>query len=102
MYWYRREIGGGIGFFNYWGDSDMLKYGMDGTPSAAGNATGSPDSRGWIIEADYLPLKDTQNLKLGLRYTAYTKFNGARNNYNGFGRNAPDNNALFAYLWFLY
>ena len=101
-YWYRREIGGGIGFFNYWGDSDMLKYGMGGTPSAAGNATGSPDTRGWIIEADYLPLKDTQNLKLGLRYTAYTKFNGARNNYNGFGRNASDNNALFAYLWFLY
>lgn len=101
-YWYQRKIGGGIGFFNYWGDSDMLKYGMAGMPSAAGNATGSPDTRGWIIEVDYLPLKDRQNLKLGLRYTAYTKFNGARDNYNGFGRNASDNNALFAYLWFLY
>jgi len=37
-----------------------------------------------------------------LRYTAYTKFNGASSNYNGSGRNASDNNALFAYAWLLF
>jgi len=39
---------------------------------------------------------------MGLRYTAYTKFNGVSDNYNGFGRNASDNNSVFAYLWMLY
>lgn len=101
-YWYKRKLGGGIGFFDYRGDSDMLKYGMGGMPSAMGNATGSPDTRGWTLEGDYLLLKNTQNLKLGLRYTAYTKFNGASDNYNGFGRNAADNNSVFAYLWLLF
>lgn len=101
-YWYQRKIGGGIVLFDYRGDSDMLKYGMAAMPSAQGNASGSPNTRGWIIEANYLPLPNAQNLKLGLRYTAYTRFNGAADNYNGFGRNASDNNSLFAYAWLLY
>ena len=29
-------------------------------------------------------------------------FNGASQNYNGFGRNASDNNSLFIYAWFAY
>ncbi|MHB8258400.1 MAG: hypothetical protein ACYDE0_14400 [Acidiferrobacterales bacterium] len=41
-------------------------------------------------------------MKFGLRYTAYTKFNGAADNYNGFGRNASDHNEWFAYPWLLY
>jgi len=101
-YWYQRKIGGGVGFFDYRGSTDMGMYGMGGMPSAMGNATGSPDTRGWIFEGDYLPLKNRENLKLGLRYTAYTKFNGASDNYNGFGRNASDNNSVFAYLWLLF
>jgi len=35
-------------------------------------ATASPDTRGWIVEANWLPLENRQNVKLGLRYTAYT------------------------------
>jgi hypothetical protein len=104
-YYYDRKIGGGILYFDYWGDHDTLKYGasgMDAMASAMGNATGSPDTRGWIVEADYLPLKNSQNLKLGVRYTVYTTFNGASSNYNGFGRSASDNNARFVYLWALY
>lgn len=102
-YWYKRRVGGGIGYFSTWGDSDMLKYGMGGmTASAMGNATGSPDTRGWTIELNYLPLKTEQNLKLGVRYTAYQKFNGASTNYNGFGRDASDNNTLFGYVWLLF
>jgi len=101
-YWYKRKVGGGIGYFDYSGDTDMLKYGMGGMPSAMGNATGSPDTQGWIAEANWLPLPGEQNLKLGLRYTAYTKFNGASSDYNGFGRNASDNNNWFAYMWLLF
>lgn len=103
-YWYKRRVGGGLGYFDYSGDSDMLKYGMamDAMPSAMGSASGSPDTRYWTAEVDWLPLKDQQNLKLGVRYTAYSQFNGASTNYNGFGRNASDNNAWFLYGWLLY
>lgn len=101
-YWYERKVGGGIGYFDYWGDRDMLKYGMSAMPSGSGDATGSPDTRGWTVEADYLPLEDSQNLKIGLRYTLYAAFNGRTDDYNGFGRSASDNDALFLYLWALY
>lgn len=101
-YWYQRRVGGGIGRFTTWGDSDMLKYGMSDEAKAMGNATGSPDTRGWTVELNYLPLKDVQTLKLGLRHTRYDKFNGAKSDYNGFGRDAADNNTTFLYAWLLF
>lgn len=102
-YWYRRTLGGGIGYFATWGDSDRLAYGdMAMTASAMGNTAGSPEIRGWIVALDWLPLPETQTVKLGLRYTRYDTFNGARANYNGFGRDASDNNALFVYGWLLF
>lgn len=102
-YWYQRKVGGGIGYFATWGDADSLAYGdMGMTASAMGNTTGSPDIRGWTVELDWLPLPNTQTLKVGLRYTMYDKFNGASSNYNGFGRDASDNNALFLYGWLLF
>jgi hypothetical protein len=39
---------------------------------------------------------------VGLQYTAYTRYNGAHDNYDGFGRNARDNNSLFLYAWAAY
>jgi hypothetical protein len=39
------------------------------------------------------------NLKLGLQYVYYTKFNGSSSNYDGAGRNASNNNTLFLYAW---
>jgi hypothetical protein len=39
------------------------------------------------------------NLKLGIQYTIYTVYNGGGRNYDGFGRNASDNNTLFLYAW---
>jgi hypothetical protein len=43
-----------------------------------------------------------QNLRVGLQYTVYEKFNGAHVNYDGFRRNAGDNNSLFLYAWAAY
>jgi hypothetical protein len=37
-----------------------------------------------------------------MQYTAYNKFNGGGSNYDGLGRNASDNNALYLLLWFAY
>ncbi len=61
-----------------------------------GTASGKPDSTWGNVEVDYLPWL---NVKLGLQYTAFFKFNGATTNYDGAGRNASDNNLLYAYLW---
>ena len=46
-----------------------------------------PDTVGWLA------------VKLGLQYTAYMRFDGASSDYDGAGRNASDNNLLYAYLW---
>ena len=47
----------------------------------------------------YMPV---QYLRLGLQFTAYQRYNGATTNYDGFGRNAHDNNSVFVYAWFAY
>jgi hypothetical protein len=64
-----------------------------------GNRTGSPATRGITVETFWMPI---QYLRLGAQYTAYSKFNGASRNYDGFGRNASDNNSLFVYTWVAY
>ena len=81
------------------------------TPSPIhGSANGSPDSNGWIFELDYLPFINTAPLsfwpwaqvKLSLQYVAFNKFNGATRNYDGFGRDASENNTLFLLAWFAF
>ncbi|HWI29741.1 MAG TPA: hypothetical protein VN668_22385 [Stellaceae bacterium] len=92
-YFYNRTLGGSLQFFSTTGSTDATLY----APAAVvGSASGSPDTRGLIAELDYLPWLNT---KLGLQYTAYFKFNGASTNYDGSGRNASDNNTLFAFIW---
>jgi len=44
-------------------------------------------------------LRPFANVKIGLQYTLYTQFNGTNKNYDGFGRNAGDNNTLFLFAW---
>ena len=61
----------------------MMGVQADGTPWGKEDSWGAP----WA------------NLRLGLQYTGYTKFNGASHNYDGEGRNASDNNTLFGFVW---
>jgi len=65
----------------------------------AGDFSGSPATRGLTLEAFWIPV---QYVRVGAQYTAYSRFNGASQNYDGFGRNARDNNSLFLYLWAAY
>ena len=98
-YYYRShvgDIGGSIAYFATTGKTDNLLYSPD---SVGGCRTGSPNSNGFILEADYLPWEKT---KLSLQYTIYNKFNGAHSNYDGFGRNASDNNTLYALVWLMF
>lgn len=75
--------------FSTTGTVDPLLY----APAlVTGSLSGSPNSGGFIGQAGYWPL---QNIELSAAYTAYTKFNGAGHDYDGFGRNASANNSLF-------
>lgn len=94
---YARRYGVILGYFQTVGATDCLLYNGNtdcvGTVVAvSGSRTGSPNSRGYTIEFDYLPW---QNLKLATQYTLYRKFNGAAGNYDGNGRNAADNNTFY-------
>jgi hypothetical protein len=85
-----------IGGFNTSGDSDKLLYAPN---PLDGSANGSPDSRGYILQATYLPWQNTQ---FTLQYVGYTKFNGSDHNYDGSGRDASDNNAIYLAGWFVW
>jgi hypothetical protein len=89
-------LGGTAAYFSTTGDSDT---GLYSPASVTGSATGSPDSSGFILQADYV-FRD--QYKLALQYTLYDKFNGARTNYDGAGRDASDNNTLYLLLWLMF
>jgi hypothetical protein len=93
-YFFRRKIGGSAQFFSTSGTSDPLLY-ASGT-AILGSATGRPDTRGAVLEIDFLPWLNT---KVGVQYVLYDKFNGRSRNYDGLGRNASDNNLLYVFVW---
>jgi hypothetical protein len=95
-YFYQRTYGGSLGYFSTTGSSDATLYAAD---PVFGFANGSPDSKGWVAEVDYVPW---ENVKLLAQYTAYSKFNGASSNYDGSGRNASDNNTMYLLAWLAY
>jgi hypothetical protein len=100
-YYYHRRIGGTVQYFSTTGSTDTALYPptAPGAPGVITSANGSPDSRGWIAELNYLPWL---NVKVTAQYTWYSKFNGAGTNYDGVGRSASDNDTLFLILWFAY
>ena len=66
-----------------------------------------PDSTGWRMQLDATPFGHTTspnfpylNMRFFVQYTAYDKFDGLHNNYDGAGRNASDNNTLYTGIWF--
>ena len=92
-YYYQRKIGGTIGYFSTTGSTDTVLY----TPSPlVGSANSSPDTRGYVLEVNYLPWLNT---KLQAQYVGYSKFNGLSTNYDGSGRNASDNNTMYLLVW---
>lgn len=67
---------------------------------------GSPNSNGLMGEVDYTlwpagksPFGPLFNARVGIQYTVYGKFDGARHNFDGNGANASDNNAFRAFTW---
>lgn len=102
-YYYDKTYGLTAGIFNVGGSSDNVLY----APAPdTGSRAGNPGTAGYILQADWTPFgKESSwgapwaNLRLGLQYTGYTRFNGSSDNYDGNGRDAGDNNTLFAFAW---
>jgi len=70
------------------------------------DGNGLPDSNGLMGQVDYTfwhasnsPLGPRFNARVGIQYTLYGKFNGAKHNFDGAGANATDNNALRLFTW---
>jgi len=115
-YIYQAKYGGSVAFFNLTGTTNTLNQtsGYDSTglitttdPNGTGitstrvngNLSGNPATRGFNYEGFWMPI---QYARVGIQYTSYSKYNGAGNNYDGFGRNARDNNTLRFYIWAAY
>jgi hypothetical protein len=96
-YYHKRKIGGSLIYFNTTGTEDAGLY-STGDP-VDGSRTGKPNSNGEILEFDYVPWLNT---KFSVQYTIYNQFNGASSNYDGFGRNASDNNTLYILAWLMF
>lgn len=115
-YVYQAKYGGSLAYFNLTGttntalqssgydsngqitSTDPLGTGITST-RVNGNLSGNPATRGLTYEAFWMPV---QYARVGAQYTAYNKYNGASDNYDGLGRNARDNNSLFFYVWGAY
>jgi hypothetical protein len=75
-----------------------------------GSANESPNSQAIIAQIDWTPFgNDTThwgypwlNVRVALQYTWYLQFNGGTTNYDGFGRNASDNNTLLLFTWWAF
>ncbi|MGE5825471.1 MAG: cytochrome C, partial [Bacteroidota bacterium] len=93
QYYYQRRYGAALGYFSTTGSEDSLLY-APGVLNGFGN--NKPDSNGWVGELDWVPY---QNTKIALQYIVYSKYNGASSNYDGFNRNASDNNTLYLLGW---
>jgi hypothetical protein len=100
---YRQTWSAGAGVFDTTGGSDETVY---GAAPLEGSNNGSPDTRGYILQLECVPLgkKDSWgapwvNIRVGLQYTGYLKFNGGTSNYDGDGRSARQNNSLFLFYW---
>ena len=105
-YYYLQTYGATIGWQKTWGQADSIQYAPN--PST-GSANSKPNSNAIILEATWVPFGKSEsylgpwnNLKLGAQYTIYTQFNGGSKNYDGFGRNASDNNTLYLYAWLIF
>jgi hypothetical protein len=100
-YYWRAKVGATVGFFDTWGPANAALY--------PASRTFKPDSSGVILQLDGTPWGDGSgplgkrfNMRVGVQYTIYSRFNGAGRNFDGGGANASDNNTLRLFTWFAF
>ena len=103
-YYFDKTYGLTLGYFDNSGSkADLTAY--EAAP-LEGSRTGHPDTKGYTVQADWTPwgkedswMSPYANVRVGLQYTAYNEYNGSSKNYDGFGRDAEDNNTLLLFVW---
>jgi hypothetical protein len=100
-YYWRDKVGATIAVFDTYGSANPALY--------PNSRTFKPDSSGVILQLDgtpwgegKTPLGPRFNIRVGVQYTIYSRFNGASKNYDGAGSNASDNNTLRLFTWVAY
>ncbi len=101
-YLFDKTYGAAIQHFTTTGTSDSALYGS--------SQTGSPNSDGFILQANYLPFNKRggppfwprSNIKFSLQYVYYNRFDGSSTNIDGAGRKASDNNTLYLQAWLMF
>jgi hypothetical protein len=96
-YYFDREYGATVGYFRMTGTADDALYNTG--DAVTGSANASPNTSGYVLELDWLPRRD---MRIAAQYTTYRKFNGASTDYDGFGRDARDNDTLFLLAWLMF
>ncbi len=89
-WYYQRQYGANVSYFNTWGSADPLLYG------SSSYSAGKPNTNGVILQATYMPWENTQ---LTAQYVIYNEYHGASSNYDSAGRNASNNDTLYLQLW---
>jgi hypothetical protein len=82
-------LGVRFGLINIDGDADALWY---SSGAGSSNVSGSPRTNLMAVELDYLA---SFYVKTSLQFYFHDYFDGAQINYDGKGRNATDNDAIF-------
>jgi len=96
-WYYHESFGLTASYFDINGSADTTLF---------ASRSGRPDTRGYTVQGDWTPWGKEEswaapwaNMRLALQYTRYSKFLGDRDNYDGNGRDASDNDTLYAFVW---
>ena len=95
-YHFGNRYTGTFGWFNTTGTVDPTLF---AAAPITGSANGDPRGAGYIANVSFWPW---QNIWMAAQYTGYTRFNGGTSNYDGSGRNASANNAIYLDIKFLF
>jgi hypothetical protein len=97
-YYWRNTIGGTVQVFNIAGSANPVIYSANRIPR--------PDTTGVTVQLDATPFGGLPqphrrvNVRVGVQYTAYAKFDGATTNFDGAGAKASGNNTFRVFTWF--
>ena len=95
-YHFGTKLSGTAGLFDVTGTRDPLLFAQ---APVSGSANGSPQSNGYTLNVSWWP---EQNVDLAVQYTGYFRFNGAKTNYDGAGRDAAANNTVYVLARFVF
>ena len=95
-YHFGTKFSGTAGLFDITGTRDLLLFPQ---AAVAGSANGAPQSSGYTLNLSWWP---EQNVDLAVQYTGYLRFNGAKTDYDGAGRDAAGNNTVYVLARFVF